>query len=548
VITAIELENARLFEGGGWRFDLSPLTVLCGTNSAGKSTVLKTLLLLRQTLGIREVYGAKGRLRFVGSQVDLGNYRSFVSHNQVHRDLSIGLTFNGSMPRSLLAQLQATEVLPGTLPSLLDAEGLKDEYTLRCVFTYGLKPDVRGIISIEKPQEEEGSEEETEKADDEPDVFETGTERPILKSTVYELFSGGVKLLAWTVSIAVVSEAGETFYRIAFPRSYLDGPSGLETLDPTFVDLYDNVECPTSLRGSLPDRIFGKVRGSDRSENPEDADWRTWPLPPHMERALRDLRRKLSTIQYLGPLRAAAKRYYTAQVDPDTLLDPAGELLPYLLRDRGEMLVWNRRMHEEDSRKEKLTSALNYWLYYIRTGKTRNQYDECFGELSLENTQELLIQLAVRSVTGTETYPLLDSGFGYSQLLPILARGLITNPGSTFIIEQPEVHLNPSLQVRLTDFLVAMSRAGKQMLVETHSEHIVNAVRALAAEDVSGITAANSKVMYIEATSGRPKLHELSVGPDGSVPGWPKEFFGEAASLVGRLFRAKHALSPKGSE
>ena len=132
-------------------------------------------------------------------------------------------------------------------------------------------------------------------------------------------------------------------------------------------------------------------------ENPEDADWRTWPLPPHMERALRDLRRNLSTIQYLGPLRAAAKRYYTAQVDPDTLLDPAGERLPYLLRDRGEMLVWNWRMHGEDSRKEKLTSALNYWLYYIRTGKTRNQYDECFGELSLENTQELLIQLAVRS-------------------------------------------------------------------------------------------------------------------------------------------------------
>ena len=41
MITAIELENARLFEGGGWRFDLSPLTVLCGTNSAGKSTVLR---------------------------------------------------------------------------------------------------------------------------------------------------------------------------------------------------------------------------------------------------------------------------------------------------------------------------------------------------------------------------------------------------------------------------------------------------------------------------------------------------------------------------
>ena len=538
MITAIELGNVRIFEGDDWQFRLSPLTVLCGTNSAGKSTILKILLLLRQTLGIREATGAgSSKLRFVGSQVDLGNFSSFVSHNQKYRDISIGLSLDGEMQAALIAQLASGDQIGEAQLPLPELKSELDydyaPYSLRCLFSFGYP---QGYFRSPSSDETKESVEETEEAEE---PAGSGEAQPVLKRSDYDIISRGRKLLSWSVSLYHTDEKGNHYYRIKIPSSYLEQASGLQGIMAEAKDFYGNAEFPTFLRGLLPDRIVGKSSETPIDESKENP-WRTWPLPAHMERALRDLRRGLTKVQYLGPLRSPAKRYYTAQVDPDPVLDPAGEFLPYLLRDRGEMPVTNFRIGDDQQRKETLLEALDYWLHYLRTGEAENAFQ--FGhehELKLQNIQDMLVQLAVRSVGGRESHALADSGFGYSQVLPILARGLITSPGSTLIVEQPEVHLNPALQVRVTDFLVAMSRAGKQILVETHSEHIVNSVRVLSAEDLSGHISALSSILYIQATGGKPTIHELSVQPDGTVPEWPRHFFGEAASLTGRLLRAQ---------
>ncbi|MGB8885199.1 MAG: AAA family ATPase [Candidatus Korobacteraceae bacterium] len=543
LITAIELGNVRVFEGDDWTFHLSPLTVLCGTNSAGKSTLLKVLLLLRQTMGIREALGTRAaKLRFVGSQVDLGNYRSFVSHNEIYRDLSIGLTLDGAMPEGAMSQLNAREGPQASLNTLLDSGPDSEAYSLRCAFRFGyLREQTRprmfaedrdNVLSAESADSKEArSEEDIEEpsSSDEP--------QPILKSSNYEIIQRGKVLLSW--SVAVSQDANGPFYRMKLPVSYLEKGSGLKGIVAEQLDLHGNAEFITVLRGTLPDRILGRI--SETPENlADDIPWRSWPLPVHIERALRDLRRGLANIQYLGPLRSAAKRYYTAQVDPDPVLDPAGDFLPYLLRDRGEMGILNLRIGETEARREPLAEALDYWLHYLRTGSTKHER-AIFSqhELKLQTVQDVLVQLAVRSLGGSESHALADSGFGYSQVLPILARGLITTPGSTLIVEQPEVHLNPALQTRVADFLVAMARAGKQILVETHSEHVVNAVRVLSAEDETGHIASECTILYLEATGGKPNVHELSVKRDGTVPEWPRHFFGEAATLTGRLLRAQ---------
>lgn len=537
MITAIELGNVRIFEGLHWQFRLSPLTVLCGTNSAGKSTILKVLLLLRQTLGIRETTGGgNSKLRFVGSQVDLGNFSSFVSHNQKYRDISIGLSLDGTMQTSLLGQLAPGELIDAAQGFLLDSESELDSapYSLRCLFEFGYP---QGYFRSRSSDDTKESVEDTEEVTEEP--AGPGEAQPVLKRAEFDIIYRNSKLLSWTVFLSDTDDKRNQYYRIKFPFSYFEQASGLKGITAEIKDVFDNVEFHTFLRGLLPDRIV--ARSSEISiEEAKESPWRTWPLPAHMEKALRDLRRGLTKIHYLGPLRSPAKRYYTAQVDPDPVLDPAGEFLPYLLRDRGEMPVMNLRLGEQATRRETLLEALDYWLHYLRTGgegiSAQNGNEH---ELKLQNIQDMLVQLAVRSVGGSESHALADSGFGYSQLLPILARGLITTPGSTLIVEQPEVHLNPALQVRVTDFLVAMSRAGRQILIETHSEHIVNAVRVLSAEDSSGRIASLSSILYIEATGGRPTIHELSVQRDGSVPEWPRHFFGEAAFLTGRLLRAQ---------
>ena len=186
-------------------------------------------------------------------------------------------------------------------------------------------------------------------------------------------------------------------------------------------------------------------------------------------------------------------------------------------------------------------SALAQWLCYLRTGEELS-CAETGGELKVSALKNVLVELEVKSSVGKEVYPLADSGFGYSQVLPILVRGLLTPRDGTLIIEQPELHLNPALQVRLAKFLVNMARAGKQVVVETHSEHLVNSIRVLCAEDETGTLANDSGIFFLDIVEGLPVVRELSIQSDGTVAEWPQNFFGEAASLTGRLLRAQKRL------
>jgi len=86
VINSVSLRNVRVFRREESNFRFGDLCIFCGTNSSGKSSVLKSLLLLRQSQGIEEpVRAQNGLLRFVGTQVDLGKFETFVSDRRTAR-------------------------------------------------------------------------------------------------------------------------------------------------------------------------------------------------------------------------------------------------------------------------------------------------------------------------------------------------------------------------------------------------------------------------------------------------------------------------------
>ncbi len=93
-----------------------------------------------------------------------------------------------------------------------------------------------------------------------------------------------------------------------------------------------------------------------------------------------------------------------------------------------------------------------------------------------------------------------------------------------------------------------MIHTGKQVILETHSEHIVNAIRVFSAEDESDKLSRQCGIFYFSTKGEQPVIHELSIKADGTVPEWPHEFFGEAASLTGRLLRAQKHLRMEFSE
>jgi len=292
----------------------------------------------------------------------------------------------------------------------------------------------------------------------------------------------------------------------------------------------------TYLKGLLPQGILGRIKKDEkgRSAQAPRRQYSIWPIPHPLDGAFIDFQGALAGIHYLGPLRTAAERFYIAQSATDPGMDSAGEFLPYVLRDRRDSPVVFCAPGTAGTTTESFQRALDIWLSYIRTGQKPSSRAAA-GEISLESTKGVLVEVGVRS-PGGEAHSLVDSGFGYSQVMPILARGLLAPNTSTLIVEQPELHLNPALQARLAEFFVGLARCGKQVIIETHSEHILNAMRVLAAETDKPI---ESAIYFVDVATGRPIIHQLEIKEDGTVANWPAEFFGEADELRARLLKAQ---------
>jgi predicted ATPase len=115
----------------------------------------------------------------------------------------------------------------------------------------------------------------------------------------------------------------------------------------------------------------------------------------------------------------------------------------------------------------------------------------------------------------------MNIGFGYSYILPIIISGLIANTGEILIVENPEAHLHPRAQSRLARFLSKVANTGVQVFIESHSEHILNAIRVSVKKEE--IAAADTKVFYFMDD----EIVEPVIDSDGRIEDWRDGFFDE---------------------
>lgn len=129
-------------------------------------------------------------------------------------------------------------------------------------------------------------------------------------------------------------------------------------------------------------------------------------------------------------------------------------------------------------------------------------------------------------------------GFGFSYALPIIVAGLLAPEGGLLLVENPEAHLHPGGQSRLGRFLARIAGSGVQVVVETHSDHILNGIRLAAAEDQT-IDAQDAIVHFFGgADDGHPVAIDLN--ERGRLSTWPDGFFDQIETDLGRLARARH--------
>lgn len=158
---------------------------------------------------------------------------------------------------------------------------------------------------------------------------------------------------------------------------------------------------------------------------------------------------------------------------------------------------------------------------------------------------------------GTSPYPcsphFLSAGF--HQVAPVVVQAGLLRRGEVMAVENPEVHLHPSLQLKLTEYLIGEARAGKVIVVETHSDLVVRRVlRAVLAEEFPQAQLA----IYFAALGGRDgsggtpypysTLDRLEVNDEGHVSNWPRGFMDDDVREARRLLDVMYGAEPEATE
>ena len=94
------------------------------------------------------------------------------------------------------------------------------------------------------------------------------------------------------------------------------------------------------------------------------------------------------------------------------------------------------------------------------------------------------VTLGLRTSTATDFHRPIHAGFGLTQVFPIIVAALTRRPGDFLLIENPEVHLHPAGQSKMGSFLSKVAAAGVQVLIESHSDHVLNGVRRSVKEGI----------------------------------------------------------------
>ncbi len=302
-------------------------------------------------------------------------------------------------------------------------------------------------------------------------------------------------------------------------------------------------------RSSLRGRYFRDFIGFTRSINPRDRlelykhldDFaRRWvaqassqtsgsawdveePLPDSIQQAVDEIRDFFTNrLHYISALRVAPQILWNLGSSRSwSVVGTHGEYLAQALHehDAEPTRYWDPQTQTEQEKP--LGVVLQRWLGYL----------ELIDAVSTNDLGKLGYQVEVQDLGVQRKLDLTAVGLGISQVLPILVAGLLMEPGSTLLVEQPEVHLHPRAQSRLGDFFLSLTRTGRQVIVETHSEHLTNRLFRRIAESEPGSAELLERVgvYFAERQMGETVFRRVRPNSFGIVEDWPIGFFDEGA-------------------
>ena len=209
-----------------------------------------------------------------------------------------------------------------------------------------------------------------------------------------------------------------------------------------------------------------------------------------------------------APVRSKPRRTY----DPShTTRDPEGDYVPMYLAE-----MFTQRKKEWASLKEGLE-----WF-----GKKAGLFDEIFirrkGQRDSEPFQIQFRKLGNKLKGSSRN--LIDIGYGVSQVLPVITELLRPDAAPLFLLQQPEVHLHPSAQAALGSLFCQIASRERQLIVETHSDHLLDRVRMDVRDGVGALKPEDVSILFFERNELDVQIHSLGLDGEGNVLNAPDSY------------------------
>ena len=276
--------------------------------------------------------------------------------------------------------------------------------------------------------------------------------------------------------------------------------------------------CPPNFRAqgafsSIPFRCYGIRDGSARV-----------PDTPFLsfERAFKNL---FSRIHHLSPLREPPRHHYIYGGEHPKGVGQYGEqAISALLAGRIQLLSVDEQILK--------------WLERLDLIDSYRLQADPDGEKNYE--------FRLKKYKDGPEVRLTDIGLGVFQILPTLALCYYVPEGSILILEQPEAHLHPKSQADLADvFIDVVKNRNIQIILETHSEHLLRRLQRRIAEEQ--IPATDTALYFCQVNHGISEIERLDMDEYGNITNWPQDFFGDEMSDWGAKSKAEMKRR-KGSE
>jgi predicted ATPase len=225
-------------------------------------------------------------------------------------------------------------------------------------------------------------------------------------------------------------------------------------------------------------------------------------------------------IRYIGPLRAdpqAAQRFAPSN-EPDDV-GPKGEYAAAVFEANKRLQISWWDPTTRSTTQGTLEEALDFWVKHLSIAH----------HVTTREAGPSGVSWVVQHLPDSKERPLNSVGVGVSQVLPILVAGLLAPEGAVVMIEQPELHLHPRAQARIGDFLFGLSALGKQCLVETHSDSLVNQLRLTIVRGGESVRKDIEVYFARQTQNGAAQFVPIEISETGAITNWPEGFFDETA-------------------